>query len=250
MSSYKLTKAFHMHAGLTIWRIEVDAERQQLAVECRQADGSAPELSVYDFQGNILCKPYPLPAKEWTLAGIQDQHLICKQYGASTPITAGIMLIPFLAQGEPISFPAYYCLNRFAGFLQVRHQNFQTGFEEYLSLSDYTLKRTLDASIKPLDNGIVYPLQYRGKIPAFLAKLNPPEEIGISRAADKFIWSYYVKNDLDWTVKLLISSKYEMLAEFQLPENVALRAPTIYFQVDKQIFLLSDNKQEIVSYLV
>lgn len=250
MSLYNLKNAFHIQVGLPIWRIEIDEKKQLIAVESRQQDGSKPQLSVYTFQGEEICSPLQLPAKEWTLASIQGDYIVCKKFGSATPLAAGVLIYNFRTSEAPSSFLAHHYLEALEGAVKVRHQNFQTGFEEYVLLGENTLRRSLPTAIKPFVNKIVYPLHYQGKRPKFLAPYAAIEDLWISQVGDKYIWTYYQKNQELWDIKLLVSNKYEVFAEATIAEGLKLRVPTIYFQVEEQIFLLTDNKQEIVSYLV
>jgi len=53
-----------------------------------------------------------------------------------------------------------------------------------------------------------------------------------------------------YTIRLLLSDKKQVLDETLIISDLDLKLVQIYFQIGCQIFLLTHNKQEFVSYLV
>jgi len=251
MSLNKITKAFHIVESNPIWRIEVDAQAEMIAVETRNPESTVATISVYNLKGETLHAGYKLPEKEWALACIQKGKVICKKYGESSPITSGIYIFDILSPDIPASiFYAHQYISPFFGYIQVRHQQFHSGMEEYIDLETLALEKINQAHIKPFDNSVVFPLQYHTQVPKFLQQYAIDGELWISKIGDNFLWSFHEKSSDYWKINLIVSNRYEILEEYSFPEKISKKGQNIYFQIKKQIFLLSDNKQEIVSYLV
>ncbi len=106
-------------------------------------------------------------------------------------------------------------------------------------------------TIKPYTSELVYPIIYNGEIPLFLKDFPIDGDIWINSVNDYFIWAFYEKQKNNRYQIRLVQSTREMLIESILAvSGLELKLFNIYFLIHRQIFLLTDNKREFVSYLV
>jgi len=67
---------------------------------------------------------------------------------------------------------------------------------------------------------------------------------------DKFLWTYHRQEKDKYQLILCIADESNILHTEIMMEDMPKMIPQPYFQIGNQLFLLSYNKQEIVSYLL
>ncbi|MFD1768955.1 hypothetical protein [Sphingobacterium suaedae] len=252
MTKYTIYKAFEKKFPFQIWKIVADTSTQLLGVELRGDGTQHAILYVLDFQGNLLLENLQLPEKEWTLEALQHQTIVLKRVGDSHPVKEGIHLLDIQGQTRYLSHE-YTWVDTYLHYLKVRHRSLQSGFEEYIDIRDAKKVRQTSPIPEEFCTAVKMPIPYTGKLPDYLPHILPPDQADIpwvSRAHDKLIWSYHHKDGQHYHLNLCISDTSKLLYEQRLLTDMPKMIPQPYFQVGNQIFLMSYNKQEIVSYLV
>lgn len=79
MTKYTTSLAFVERFPFEIWKIVVDPDSQQFAVELRHPDSTTPILYRLDFTGRIKLNHKEITPKEWTLDHIYGEQLILKK---------------------------------------------------------------------------------------------------------------------------------------------------------------------------
>lgn len=250
MSKYTISNAFSQTFRFPIWKIEIDEKSKLIAIECRDPQNTLPYISVMDFDGLVHLDHYILPEKEWTLTAIQGKKVILKKLSENSPVSPGLWIIDYTNPNTTSLFHQYQYLGILNGYIQMRPQHITSGFELYFSLIDDEVLTSIPAEIKPFDNDIVFPLEFNAEKPAFLQHYKNNEDLWISKCHDHFLWCFHEKQQDKYTVRLLISDQKQILDEAVIIQDLDLKLVQIYFQIGCQIFLLTHNKQEFVSYLV
>ena len=250
MSKYTISKAFSQTFRFPVWKIEIDEISTLIAIECRDPENTIPYITVLDFQGKMHLDHFRLPEKEWTLAAIQDQVVVLRKVSENSPVSPGVWMLFYQKPDTTYLYHQYQYLGILNGYVHVRPQHITAGFEQYFSLLSTEILATAPSEIKPFENDIVFPLEYNGQKPTFLQHVKNNEDLWISKCNDHFLWSYHEKQHDKYTIKLLLSDKKQVLDETVIISDLDLKLVQIYFQIECQIFLLTHNKQEFVSYLV
>ncbi|MDM1292845.1 hypothetical protein HX021_00875 [Sphingobacterium sp. N143] len=251
MANQTISKAFGILFTYPIWRIEVDAENSLIAIETRNPDDTFPYFNVITFGGDFIVQDFKGISKEWILAGIQCQKLILKKISDSSPIDAGVHVIDCYDPEKQETWFNYLFLNLVDKGLLLRPKMIEQGLELFLNLSTMTMGDKKTAAIKPYESKIVYPVIYKGEIPHFLTDFIIHDDLWINALNDYFIWAFYEKNkDNHYQIRIVRSTKDTMLDSLVAVSQLQLKFFNIHFLVNKQIFLLTDNKREFVSYLV
>jgi len=211
---------------------------------------TTPSFHVLDFEGRSLLEDFKIKTKEWTLAEIQQDYLILKKVGSNAPQVAGILIIHIPSRHIAHEWHHYLLVDVFKSILKVRHHKISVGFEEYLSLSSGERLSPPDLAITYCSNHINFPLAYNGILPDFLRNSDFEDTIWISKSKQRFVWCFHARHEEGYNLQVLVSDKFKVLNKKVLLENMTKMIPQPYFQINEQIFLMSYNKQEIVSYLV
>lgn len=247
MNKYTINNVFIRTFPHQIWKIQVDCQSSQLALELRDPSSSQASIYVLDFDGRVILADFQLPEKEWTLDAIQQERLIFKKVGDQTPTKAGIMIVNL--NGEQIIIDeAYTLLSTLESVVKVRHRNFESGFESYISLFDGSNSKESADSL-PASN-LQIPNPYLGELPEFLKNKSIADSLWISKSADYFLWSYHEKTNQGYRLNLCVSNHSKIIQEIELLQNMPKMIPQPYFQIGRQLFVLAYNKCEILSYLV
>ncbi|MGO1245384.1 MAG: hypothetical protein ACTJHT_03440 [Sphingobacterium sp.] len=244
-----IIKAFEVHFPSQIWKIVVDPLLKQIAVELRDPDSTLPVIQVLDFHGNILVNKIEIQEKEWTVEALQHRTLILKRVGDAHPIAAGIQLLNFEGEVRYITHE-YTWVETCQDFIKIRHRSFQTGFEEYLGIPEAKKLRVPSASQESFPSAIKMPIPYTGPLPSFLKNIPIEDFPWVSRMHDKFLWSVHSKENTNYNLNLYVADASKVLQVHSLLNDMPKMIPQPYFQIANQIFLMSYNKREIVSYLV
>ncbi|WP_437918186.1 hypothetical protein [Sphingobacterium sp. LRF_L2] len=249
MNKYTIYKAFEKKFPLSIWKIVVDAKAQMIAVELRDTDTTSPTFYVFDFSGNGLVENLKVEEKEWTLEALQHNTLILKRVGDNVPLREGILLLNFEGAVRYLSHE-YIWVDTFLDFIKVRPRTIQYGFEEYINI--FHAKKMIEKSniVEEYCRSIKMPIPYTGDLPSHLKNVTIVDTAWVSRSENKLIWSYHTKDNSNYRLNLCVTDASNLLYENTLLNDMPKMIPQPYFQIENQIFLMSYNKQEIVSYLV
>jgi len=251
MTNQRILKAFNILLTYPIWRIEIDAENRLIAVETRNPADTLPYFNVITFDGDYLIQDLEAISKEWVLAGIQCHKLILKKISSNSPIDAGVHLIDCYQPDQQETWFNYFFLEIVDGGILLRPKMIEQGMQLFLDLKTMSIENKKEELLKPFDSQIVYPIIYNGQIPQFLTDFTADGEIWISALDDHFIWAFYEKNtDNHYQIRIVRSTKERLIDSIIAVDQLSLKFFNIYFLVNEQIFLLTDNKREFVSYLV
>ena len=250
MSKYTISNAFSQTFRFSVWKIEIDEISRLIAIECRDPENTIPYITVLDFKGTVYLDHFRLPEKEWTLAAIQDQVVVLRKVSENSPVSPGVWMLFHQKPDTTYLYHQYQYLGILNGYVHVRPQHITAGFEQYFSFLSKEILTTVPSEIKPFENDIVFPLEFNAQKPSFLQHIKNNEDLWISKCNDHFLWSYHEKRDKKYTIRLLLSDKKQVLDETLIISDLDLKLVQIYFQIGCQIFLLTHNKQEFVSYLV
>ncbi|KGE15907.1 hypothetical protein [Sphingobacterium deserti] len=249
MTKYTIYKAFEKKFPYQIWKIVVDEEKKQIAVELRDMETTQGYVCVLDFDGQILLPSTAMDDKEWTLDAIKHETLILKKIGDTLPVKEGICLLDLNGEMRYLSHQ-YIWLDTLSDHVKVRHRSIQSNFEEYIDIK--TGKLAIGKQDFRVGDGssIKIPIPYSGKLPDQLQHIEHIDYVWLSRAGEKLLWTYHKKHGDLYHLNLCVTDTSNLFYEKLLLEDMQKMIPQPYFQLGNQIFLMSYNKQEIVSYLV
>lgn len=250
MDKYTLKTAFQKRFLGLVWRIEVDTDQGVLAVETRDKDG-IPSFSAFRYtNGAPLIHELPYGGRNWTLAGITDSKLILRAFGDDSPNSAGIACIDALTGKVLWEQFQYTLLAVGMRQLRARHRSFASGYEQYVDLADGNLTQFNNSGDKPTASDIVIPQQYTSDIPAVLADYPVHGDLFHCQIGPKSIWTFHEMDHENYCVRLVISTGLTVLADEIVLSGLSKMVPELFFMIGQQLFLIGDNKREIVSYLV
>lgn len=248
MTKYTTFKAFEKNFPYQIWKIVADAASRQIAVELRDTESTCAVLYVFDFEGKEVLINKQIDEKEWTLEAIQYHTIVLKRVGDTQPVKEGILFLDIQGSLRHL-WQEYTWIDTYRGVIKVRHRNFQSGFEEYIDIE--TLKKTSDTErMQDYCSAIKMPVPYSGPLPPYLPHSAIQDLPWISRAANRILWSYHIKENDHYRLNLAIADTSNLLWTQCLLSDMPKMIPQPYFQIENQIFLMSYNKRKIVSYLV
>ncbi|WDF69976.1 hypothetical protein PQ465_06260 [Sphingobacterium oryzagri] len=249
MTKYTIYNAFQKEFPGQIWKIVVDGLRQEMALEIRDTETTIPQFFIVDFAGNSLSENNIVAEKEWTLEALQHQTLILKRVGDTHPVKEGIWLLDKQGNTRYLSYE-YTWIDTEVDYIKVRHRNIQSGFEEYIAIEQAKKVLTANSDISSAHSAVKMPIPYHGTLPPYFDKKDLCDAPWVSRADDKFIWTYHSRQNGLYNLNLCIADASNELYESTLLHEMPKMIPQPYFQIGNQIFLMSYNKREIVSYLV
>ncbi len=248
-TGYTIIKTFEATFSSPIWKIVVDPFLEQLAVELREPESTLPIIQVIDFKGNVLVKDIKISEKEWTIEALQHRTVVLKRVGDTQPIKEGIQLVNFNGEIRYIS-EEYTWVETCQDFIKIRHRTFQAGFEEYIDIAEAKKIRDQSGACDNYTSVIKMPIQYTGPLPSYLKNIQIEDLPWVSRTQDKFLWSIHTKENNNYNLNLYVADASNVLHVHTLLSNMPKMIPQPYFQIANQIFLMTYNKREIVSYLV
>ena len=251
MDKYTIKTAFKKSFLGMVWRIEADTAANLLAVENRDKDTGNPAFSAFDYRtgmASIHEKPYG--DRNWALAGTAGRKLVVRAFGQNSPDGAGIACID--ADSGEIRWEQFnYVLVAVDDHqLTVRHRNFAGGYEQYLDLASGNLTQFNKTTDKPMDPEIVIPQRYEGGVPELLAGYAVYGDVFYCQIGPKKVWAFHEETHETYRVRLVISSGLTLLTDQVVLAALAKMTPELFFMIDQQLYIISDNKREIVSYLV
>ncbi len=251
MDKYTLKTAFQKSFLGLVWRIEVDATHGLMAVETRDESTGTPRFSAIRYAtGTSLLHETPYGDRNWTLAGVVTGKLILRTFGEKSPTGTGIACIDIDSGQVRWEQFNYTLLDIVDSQLLVRHRNFADGYEQYLDVYEGNLTPKNSAQNKPKHATIVIPKRHLGMKPFFLQGLAIVGDVFHCLAERKDVWAFHEQDEEGYRVRLIISSGLEVLADEMIMDGLTKMAPELFFMLEKQIFLIGDNKRKIVSYLV
>lgn len=250
MTKYTINKAFEKSFPQPIWKIEVDAAQNCIAIEYRDPNTTLPIFSIFDFKGRDILPRYLELEKEWTLEAIQSDFLILKQYGSNTPIKEGIKIIHIPTATVVYTGMEYILQDVYQGIIKATHRSIPSGLDFFIEIATGNIIHAAQHVLSYPCSGVHYPLPYTGAIPSFMQHVSFEDTIWIQTMNDHFIWAYHVTAQNNYDLHLSITSKKEIVDTKIILKNLDKLIPQPYFQVKEYIFFLSNTKQEIVAYFV
>lgn len=251
MTNQEISKAFNLIFTYPIWRVEIDAKNKLIAIETRNPEDTFPYFNVITFEGTYVLQDFKAITREWVLGGIQCKKLILKKISNNSPIDAGIQIIDCFNPQYQETWFNYVFINLVDQGLIIRPKTVVQGLELFLNIQSMSIESKNLITIKPYSSQLVYPIIYNGEIPLFLKDFPIDGDIWINSVNDYFIWAFYEKQKNNRYQIRLVQSTREMFIESILAvSGLELKLFNIYFLIHRQIFLLTDNKREFVSYLV
>lgn len=234
-----------------VWRIEVDTAARLLAVETRDKETGQPSFSAFDYQsGASFIDEKPYGNRNWVLAGIADSKLIAKAFGQNSPDGAGIACID-IASGDLLWEQFNYVLMHVGNQqLTVRHRNFAGGYEQYLDPTTGNLTQFNKNAGKPTEADIVLPRRYENNLPECLAGYPVYGDLFYCQIGPKRLWAFHEAMQGGYRVRMVITNGLTVLADQIVLPELTKMTPELFFMIGQQVFIISDNKQEIVAYLV
>lgn len=238
-------KAFHSN----IWKIEIDSEQSLIATETRDTDTTNPSFYVFDFLGNDRMSPLETNEKEWTLDSIQNGHIVLKCVGEHTPVQEGVQIIRAEDQHVVYFSHQQVLVDTFKNFIVVRHRNIVSGGLLRIDLSSgKTSPYEKSAAILP-HNAVRYPVSYP-KTPPFLKEDTITRPLWLAKTNDRFIWCHHHRVANTFNLILTLTDLNHILDQQVILSEMEKMIPQPYFQLGNQIFFMSFNKREIMSFLV
>lgn len=251
MDKYTLKTVFKKSFLGVVWRMEADTATNLLAVETRDKDTGRPAFSAFNYQtGDAYIHEKPYGDRNWALAGIADRKLIVRAFGQNSPDGAGIACID-ADSGELVWEQFNYVLLHVGSQqLTVRHRNFAGGYEQYLDPASGNLTQFNKTAGKPTGADIVLPQRYEHGVPELLAGYAIHGDLFYCQIGPKHLWAFHEATQEAYRVRLVITSDLTLLADPVILSELTRMTPELFFMIGQQLFIVSNNKREIVSYLV
>lgn len=234
-----------------VWRIEADTAANLLAVETRDAVTGHPAFSAFDSRTGVsFIHEKPYGDRNWALAGTADGKLIVRAFGQNSPDGAGIACLD-AHTGDLLWEQFNYVLVHVGDRqLTVRHRAFAGAYEQHLDLATGNLTKFNKTADKPTGPDIVLPRRYEHGIPELLAGYAVYGDLFYCQIGAKQLWAFHEATQQTYRVRLVISSGLTLLADQVILTKLAKMTPELFFMIGQQLFIISHNKREIVSYLV
>ena len=249
MTKYTINKAFEKTLPTNIWKIEVDAIQALIAIETRNLDGSEALFHVFNFQGECVMSSFKSEGKEWTLDSLQDGFLILKRVGEHTPIQEGIQIINSKTQERVFTSYEFILLDVYCHKIHARHRSISSGETISIEISTGKYSPSQEHNFKLCPNRVQYPITYT-KVPEFLQNINIEGPLWLNKIGAHYIWSFHEKSEEKHKLILAISDLNQLLDKLVILEDMDRMIPQPYFQIENQVFFMSFNKREIISYLL
>lgn len=254
MNKITINKAFEKYFDQIIWKIEVDSAHRLIAVETRDTESTLPSFHLLDFEGHTLGQPFCPAEKEWTMDSVHNNMLILKHLGDATPVKEGIKIAGLIGGQDKIDeiWTSYeYTLGDvYDGYISLKHRTVSHGRATFLCLDTWQVSEAINEEylVPPL-NHVSFPISYPS-CPPFLASQNVEGQLWLNSIGPNYIWSYHINRGGFYDLMLGVSDQYQLLSERVILSDMSKMVLQPYFQIEHQLFFLSYNKREIVSYLV
>lgn len=185
---------------------------------------------------------------------VQNRMLILKRLGERTPVTEGVKVIGLTASQDKLeeiwTSYEYALVDVYNRYIAMRHRTVSHGEVVFLCLDTWQVVRQVDdACLVPPVNHVSFPISYPS-CPPFLDNHHVEGQLWLNSIEANYIWSYHVNRSGVYDLVLSVSDRYQLLSKQVILSGMTKMVPQPYFQVGRQLFFLSYNKREIVSYLV
>ncbi len=249
MTKYTINKIFEKAFPTNIWKIEIDSVKPYVAIETRDVETTLASFFVFDFEGNCLMSPCQADGKEWTLDSIQNGYLILKRIGEQTPVQEGIQIIQI--HNNEIIFSSYefVLLDVFKDYIHARHRSISSGESIAINIKNGEYSSANDIQFDMACNKVQYPVTYQ-QTPRFLKHEHNIGPLWLSKCGHHFLWCYHKQKNDHFDLCLATSNLNQILDQQVILHDMEKMIPQPYFQLGSQVFFMSFNKREIVSYLV
>lgn len=143
----------------------------------------------------------------------------------------------------------YVLLDVYQDFIHARHRNIASGPSVEIDILTGNIEPLQNRKFQFSLNKIQFPIasQY---IPEFLKTEPIIEPLWLSKCGEQYLWCYHKKTDEKFNVIFTLSDLNQILDCKVILEGMEKMIPQPYFQIEKQLFLMSYNKRKIISYLV
>ncbi len=252
MDKYTLKSAFKKSFLGLVWRIEADTATGMLAVETRQPDTGQPLFSAFRYEtGESTIQELAYGDRHWTLAAIVADRLIVRAFGQDSPNHPGIACIDARTGKTLWEQYNHTLLAVEEGTLVVRHRSFASGYEQSMDPATGDLTKINSSSDKPIRPEIVLPTRHAEGLPTSLASDAHRGDVFHSQVGRKTVWAFHeLEHGNTYRLRLAVTSGSETLATAIVLHGLEKMVPEAFFSIADQLFLIGDNKREIVSYLV
>lgn len=249
MTKYTINKVFEKAFHSNIWKIEVDSKQALIAIETRDLGSTIASFHIFNFQGEPIMTPCIAESKEWTLDSIQNAKLILKRVGEHTPIQEGIKIIDIYTNKEIFQSYEYILLDVFCEYIHARHRSILTGESYLIAIKSGEIKISKNLNLEICLNKIQYPVTYP-HTPSFLMEEQITGPLWLCKLEEQYLWCYHQENQQEFNLVLALSNLNQLLAKQVVLIAMDKMIPQPYFKIENQVFLMSFNKREIISYLV
>jgi len=249
MNKYTINKIFEKAFPTNIWKIEIDSIKPYLAVETRDIETTLASFFVFDFEGNCLMSPCQADGKEWTLDSIQNGYMILKRVGEQTPVQEGIRIIRILDNELVFNSYEFVLLDVYEGLIHARHRTISSGESIAINIKTGKYSPAQDQEFSFAANKIQYPVTY-AQTPRFLKQEHTLGPLWLSKSGNHYLWCYHKQQHDKFDLCFAISNLNQILDQKVIINEMEKMIPQPYFQLGNQVFFMSYNKREIVSYLV
>jgi len=251
MDKYTIKTAFKKSFSGFVWNIEADTAAGILAVETRDPETGIPAFSVIEYAtGSSLVHEKQYGDRNWSLAGTLNNLLILRAWGQNTPEGAGIACLDATTGNLRWEQFNYTLVAIQSQQLVVRHRNFAGGYEQYLNLLNGDLTEKNKTPTQAEGAEITLPKRHIGNIPPFLQDFSITGDLFFHPVDNRVAWAFHETAGSTYRVHLVISLESTLLAQQVVVSGLPKMVPELFFLIDHELFLIGDNKREIVAYLV
>lgn len=251
MDKYTLKNIFKKSFVGVVWRMEADTANGLFAVETRQVDGGTAAYSVIRYEtGEFLLHEIAYGDRNWTLVGFVEGRILLRALGTDTPMAPGITCLDAYSGRVIWEQFNYVWLGLDGGEVIARHRNFAGGYEQRLDVHSGQIEQKRNIPNKPTAPPIVLPELHYGQSPAFLAKYSIYSDLVCCRVADKVVWGFHEKMGQHYQIRLVISNDIRVLADPIVLSGLERMIPELFFMIGSHLFMIGNNKREIIAYLV
>ncbi|SFC70604.1 protein of unknown function [Parapedobacter composti] len=251
MDKYTLKNVFQKSFLGVVWRMEADTSRGWLAIETRRQDTGVPAFSVIRYAtGESIIHEIHYRDRHWTLAGAVNGMLILKAFGHDSPAAPGIACIDAVNGQVRWEQFNYQLLALDDGDLIVRHRNFASGGEQRIDAlhGQPTQKKIIPN--KPTGHPIVLPERYKNGTPLLLTEYKIFGDLYHCVVGQANVWAFHEQTGQQYRIRLVVSNDLTILADKVILEGLPKMLPELFFMIANQLFIIGNNKREIISYLV
>ncbi len=247
-----MSRVFHYNFGRAIWRMDIEEKNELLAFELRSRDNGNPFFAVLSYADGQLKMPLTAHGDRWwTLAGITSECLLTHCYNdPSQPGTGSLTALNFDGSIR-WERPHLRLAEILENGIMVRSMH---GLSHQLHLLDLSGN---EISLQENDQWNQNPSR-NIRYPSLLSDATPPIPLPVDSVGpvhqlilDKttILYAFHSGEAGAYQLQLLVDRNGTFTTRI-LAENLAALLPETFFAVGRQIFYITNNKQEIASYFV